>query len=207
MFGNFGNFDVDDLFKMISENIELSRDYEGVIIRYKNLPPGMDLENIRVLIENIMNLRMNGMMKNMMRMFGAFSDDDSDSEDGFDDDYYDDEDFDEYDNDDDLVDRIRIDVLPEGDGFKIIPDDPLDIDEIYDNFKAIMDPGAFQNLLKVFSKFFNNFMSKVNFEMDDDDADSTEDDTGYGDDDDLDEFGRRVRRKRDSNASDDLFYI
>lgn len=146
-------FDISRLLKQFTDNVSISRDDEGVIVTFKNLAPGTDLGAIRQVMENAMRSKGNEMMRRFMSAFtGEDEDDEIDDDNELDDEVEEDEDMDE-DGDEDEP-GFRIEDLDGGNGFKLVPDDPDDIDGLLDSMSQMFDPDVFENMMRAVSKLF-----------------------------------------------------
>lgn len=177
--------DFSSAFDRFKDNIEISRDDEGVIIQFKNLAPGMNIDMLKSMVENMMSkgAGANDMMKRFTKlMSGETEDEDEDTDE--------DEAEDEAMSDDAQEPGFRVETLEDGSGFKLIPDDPADIDDLLESMKSMFDPEMFRNMMNAAFQLFGI---------------KPQDATDIGDDDDADEKDKR-KKDGDTNMTRDYFY-
>lgn len=129
-----------DQFK---QNVMISKDDEGIILKFKVLAPGMTLESLKSMMENMMGAGGSDIMKRFSDMMGAGSDEgpeDPDSDDG--------------DGNEEGGPGFRVEIIEDGTGLKLIPDDPAQIDEFLESIKAIFDPQMFQQMMQSVFQLF-----------------------------------------------------
>ncbi len=137
--------DFGGMLDQFKENIAISKDNEGIVVKFKTLAPGMTLETLKSMMENMMGAGGKDLMKRFSSMMGAGDDedsDDSDPEDGKD--------------DESEGPGFHVEILADGTGLKLIPDDPAQIDEFLESIKAIFDPQMFNNMMKSMMQLFGN---------------------------------------------------
>ena len=177
--------DFSSAFDQFKNNIEISRDDEGVIIKFKNLAPGMNMDTLKSMLENMMGTGGNDMMKRFTKLMGGEDEDDDEDEDADED-----ESEDEAMRDDEKGPGFRVEVLEEGSGFKLIPDDLAEIDELLESMKAMFDPNMFKNMMNAAFQLFGVRPQGA---------------TGANEDDDSDEKEKR-KKGGDTNMTRDYFY-
>ena len=172
-------FDFSSLFDNFKDNIDIRKEADGIVIIFKNPQPGMNVEMMKNMLENAMNMQKGGMFKDFMGMGG---DEELDEMEKLD---YEPEDMGEF---DESPLGFKAEVIEDGKGIKLIPDDPADLDEMYENFKRIFDPEFFKGIMESFMKFFGGGGGGLFGQ------DPVEGDDQGGDDD------------SDSNVTNDYFY-
>ncbi|MEX2684735.1 MAG: hypothetical protein Q6373_024395 [Candidatus Sigynarchaeota archaeon] len=138
--------DLGGMLGQFKENITISRDDEGIILKFKALAPGMTLESLKSMMEGMMGAGGKDMLKQFQDMMSAGEDDDL-------------EDAGSPDDEDDGDDEengpgFRVEILADGTGLKLIPDDPEQIDEFLESIKAIFDPEMFQKMMRAVFQLF-----------------------------------------------------
>jgi len=177
--------DFSSAFDQFKNNIEISRDNEGVIIQFKNLAPGMNMDMLKSMLENMMSSGSNDMMKRFTRLMGGQDEDEDEDED-----VEEDESEDEAMRDEEKGPGFRVDVLEDGSGFKLIPDDLADIDELLESMKSMFDPDTFKNMMNAAFQLFGIRPS----------------DAAGKEDDESDEKDKRKKGGDDTNMTRDYFY-
>jgi hypothetical protein len=135
--------DFGGMLDQFKDNITLAKDAEGIIITFKTLAPGMTLEMLKSMMENMMGAGGKDLMKRFSGMMGIGEDEESEepeSEDGA--------------GDEDEGPGFRVEILAEGTGLKLIPDDPAQIDEFLESIKAIFDPEMFKKMMMSVTQLF-----------------------------------------------------
>ncbi|MFX0100821.1 MAG: hypothetical protein ACFFCS_14695 [Candidatus Hodarchaeota archaeon] len=122
-------FNIDEMFRMFKENLDIEKDGEGVLIRFKIPPPDFDPTMFKGLVEKMMAMR----------------DPSGENEDEY---------------------NVRVDVLEDGTGFKIIPENPQDIDKIFDSLQKLFDPSFFQEVVNAFMQYMGGGMLDDDNNMD-----------------------------------------
>jgi hypothetical protein len=172
--------DFSSAFDRFKDNVEISRDDEGVIIQFKNLAPSMNMDMLKSMLENMMDkgAGANDMMKRFTKlMSGETEDEDEDADE------------DEAMSDEAQEPGFRVETLEDGSGFKLIPNDPADIDDLLESMKSMFDPEMFRNMMNTAFQLFG---------IKPQDAD-------IGNDDDTDEKDKR-KKGGDTNMTRDYFY-
>ncbi len=121
--------DLGGMLDQFKENITITKDNDGIIIKFKTLAPGMTLESLKSMMESMMGAGGKDLMKRFSSMMGTGDDEDSDDSDSEDDEDGEDE-----------GPGFHVEILADGSGLKLIPDDPAQIDEFLESIKAIFDP-------------------------------------------------------------------
>ncbi len=135
--------DFGGMLNQFKENITITKDNEGIIIKFKMLAPGMTLETLKSMMENMMGAGGKDIMKQFKDMMGAGDDEDSEDSDSDDDEGGEDE-----------GPGFHVDFLPDRTGLKLIPDDPSQIDEFLESIKAIFDPETFKKMMRSVFQLF-----------------------------------------------------
>nr|MDO8088068.1 hypothetical protein [Candidatus Sigynarchaeum springense] len=138
--------DFGGLLDQFKKNITITKDDEGVILKFKALAPGMTLESLKSMMEGMMGAGGKDIMKQFQDMMGAGDDEDSKDSASEDDE-----------NDADGEERtpgFRVEILADKTGLKLIPDDPAEIDEFLESIKAIFDPEMFQKMMRSVFQLF-----------------------------------------------------
>ncbi|MHA1998749.1 MAG: hypothetical protein ACTSU9_11555 [Promethearchaeota archaeon] len=152
MFGNggFGGmpFDFDSIINQLKENIDVFKEEDGIIIIFKQMMPGMNLEMMKGMIENMMNSKKMGMLSSM---FSGDQEDDDDGEAEFNEKFG-------IEDDDDAGPGFSIEVLPSDNGFKLIPDNPMDIDEMFESINNLFDPELFKKMMEQVMEMMKGLM-------------------------------------------------
>jgi hypothetical protein len=154
----------DEAFDQFKNNIEISRDDEGVIIKFKTLAPGMNMDMLKSMLENMMGAGGNDMMKRFTKLMGGEDEDEDEDTD-------EDETEDEAMRDDEQEPGFRVEVLEDGSGFKLIPNDPADIDELHESMKSMFDPNVFKTAMDAAFQLFGMQPQGATDEGDDDSGD------------------------------------
>ncbi|NMC06788.1 MAG: hypothetical protein GYA24_16340 [Candidatus Lokiarchaeota archaeon] len=141
--------DFGGMLDQFKENISITKDAEGVIIKFKALAPGVTLDALKSMMENMMGACGKDIMRQFKGLMGAGDDDDDDDpgSTGSEDD-------EDGDGGEDQGPGFRVETLPDETGLKLIPDDPAQIDEFHDSIKAIFDPELFQNMMRGVMQLF-----------------------------------------------------
>ncbi|HME55946.1 MAG TPA: hypothetical protein VKM55_27330 [Candidatus Lokiarchaeia archaeon] len=176
--------DFSSAFDQFKNNVDISRDDEGVIIQFKNLAPGMNMDMLKSMLENMMGTGANDLMKRFTKLMGGQDEDEDEDED-----VEEDESEDEAMSGETQEPGFRVETLEDGSGFKLIPDDPADIDELLESMKNMFDPEMFKNMLNAAFQLFG---------IKPQDAAGTEDD-------DSDDKDKR-KKGGDTNMTRDYFY-
>jgi hypothetical protein len=137
--------DFGGMLNQFKENITITKDNDGIIIKFKTLAPGMTLETLKSMMENMMGAGRKDMMKRFSSMMGAGDDEDSEDSDTEDDEDGEDE-----------GPGFHVEILADGSGLKLIPDDPTQIDEFLESIKAIFDPETFKKMMSSVFQLFGS---------------------------------------------------
>jgi hypothetical protein len=135
--------DFGGMLDQFKENITITKDEEGIIVKFKALAPGMTLETLKSMMENMMGAGGKDIMKQFKNMMGAGNDEDSE-----------DDDSEENEDGEDEEPGFRVEILADSTGLKLIPDDPAQIDEFLESIKAIFDPDMFKNMMRSVMQLF-----------------------------------------------------
>ncbi len=131
------------MLNQFKDNIDISKDDEGVIIKFKTLAPGVTLESLKSMMESMMGAGGKDLRKQFSQMMGAGDNEDSDDS-GSEDDA----------DDEGEGSGFHVEILADGTGLKLIPDDPSQIDEFLESIKAIFDPEMFKKLMSSVFQLF-----------------------------------------------------
>ncbi|MBD3186367.1 hypothetical protein GF325_06020 [Candidatus Bathyarchaeota archaeon] len=181
--GSFGDlpFDISEVFKQFKENIEIIKDDEGIIIKYKEIVPGLNLEMLKGMLEKAIGSGKLDMVNDML--FGG--------QDGMEGNVIED------DPEDDLEDQTEFDiiVLEDEQGLKLIPHDPADLDDMHETITQMFNPEFFEQAIKSVFQFIQEQLGNMLGGHDDELAQGKNDDAE-------DEF----EDQGDSNTTGDYFY-
>jgi hypothetical protein len=201
-FGNGLPFDFSSILDGFKENIEISKDREGVIIRFKKMVPGMNLEQLKNSMEGFMNMRNVNPSKLMKSMFGKANDDEDDMED-------EDEDADD---EEQYGPGFTIETLESDDGFKLIPNDPAEIDDLYDSLSQMFNPEFFKQMMQAAMQMFGGIFKGLgnpdapDDEEPDDDEDAVDAPRKKGPTPPSGDNPFKGKKRKDSNMAGDYFY-
>ncbi|MHA1792896.1 MAG: hypothetical protein ACTSVI_09655 [Promethearchaeota archaeon] len=228
MFGNggFGGefpFNFSEIFDTILKNIEISKDEEGIIIRYTSLPPGADISALKDMVDKAIHSRGLPSFEQLLSggVGGLLNFGDSGDEEDYDENRddggesvagvefeldNDGEDAGEGEDEDDG--KIEVKYLESEDGIKIVPENKDLINDLYEEFKQTLNPEYMQEALQEFMKMFQDkigslfgsMMGMLGGEEGDDDEDIDNDEA-------LEDGSDRGRRAdKDTNSTGDYFY-
>ncbi len=133
--------DFDGMLDQFKENITISRDNEGVIMKFKVLAPGMTLETLKSMMESMMGAGGKDLREQFSKMMDAGDDEDSD-------------DSDDGEDGEDEGSGFHVEILADRTGLKLIPDDPAEIDAFLESIKAIFDPEMFKKMMSSVFQLF-----------------------------------------------------
>jgi hypothetical protein len=138
--------DYGGMLDQFKENITISKDKDGILVKFKKLAPSMSLETLKSMMENMMGAGGKDLMKQFSSIMGKDEDDDGDEVEA--------EDDDEGSDEEDEGPGFKVEILEDGTGLKLVPDDPAQIDEFMESIKAIFDPAMFKNMMQAVSQLF-----------------------------------------------------
>nr|MDO8113901.1 hypothetical protein [Candidatus Sigynarchaeota archaeon] len=141
-------FDFSSLFDQFKENIKITKDKnnDAVIIQFKKMAPGVSIDMLKSMIENTLGAG----SKNMMKKFSKLMNDDEEK--GDEDQAEDDDEADG--EEEDSGPGFRVDTLEDGTGFRLVPNDPADLDELYDSINSMFDPEMFTKMMSAAFQLF-----------------------------------------------------
>ncbi len=186
-------FDFSSLFNKLKENIDVTKDGDAIIIKFKEVAPGVSMDMLKDMIENAMSSKGKNPF-DLLSNAGSDDDDDANAEDDGGDD-----------EDGSYEPGFKVESLEDGTGLKLIPDDPDDIDEFYNSITQLFDPEMFKEAMSAAFKMLGNMLPGFGNMFGGDDG-SNADGENAGED-----SNKKTKKKpggddSDSTMSPDYFY-